>query len=233
MILSAGQPSYMPWLGTFAKIAQCDLWCSFDAVQMTRRDWVTRNVIKTANGPLMLSVPVHGGMDKRICDVEIVTGNHWVRKHTRSIELAYRKAPHFEQHYAGVGAVLDMYADGGLLAELNTDLLRYFMRALGIQVPIVKASDYRFRGEKSALVLDMCKQLEATEYIFGGEGENYADRAAFAAADVECRFQSYIHPRYRQLHGEFVPRMSVLDLLMNEGSTGLEVLTGSHRRIAA
>lgn len=216
----------MPWLGTFAKIAQADVWCSFDAVQMTRRDWVTRNFIKTANGPLMLSVPAHGGMDKRICEVEIMPGN-WTRKHMRSIELAYRKAPFFEQHFAGVGAIIDLYAEGGLVAELNTDLLRYFLRALSIQIPIVNASDHDFQGEKSALVLDMCRQLKATSYIFGGEGESYADKDAFAAAGVECRFQRYEHPVYQQLHGEFVPRMSILDLLMNEGPRSLEILTGA------
>ncbi len=232
MILTAGQPSFLPWLGTFAKIAQADLWCSFDAVQMTRRDWVTRNYIKTASGPLMLSVPVHGGMDKRICEVEIAASN-WTRKHMRSIELAYRKAPFFEQHFAGVGAILDLYSDGGLIAELNTDLLRYFLRALSIQVPIVNASDYDFRGDKSALVLDMCRQLKATAYIFGGEGENYADKDAFLAAGVEARFQKYVHPEYAQLHGAFQPRMCVLDLLMMAGTASLEILTGRQLERAA
>lgn len=223
MILSAGQPGYLPWLGAFAKMAQCGLWCVFDAVQMTRHDWVTRNHIKTQHGPLMLSVPVHGGMDKRICDVEIVASN-WARKHMRSIELAYRKAPFFEQHYAGVGAILDLYADGGLLVELNIDLLRYFMRALGIQVPLVRASDYRFAGAKSSLVLDMCKRLGASEYIFGGEGESYADQEAFRNAGVAIRFHVYDHPRYSQLHGEFIPRLSILDLLMLEGQHSLAIV---------
>ena len=226
MILTAHQCGYLPWLGFFDKLSKCDLFCVFDGVQMTRRDWVTRNFIKTSNGPLMLSVPVHGGMDKRICDVEIVP-NNWVRKHMRSIELAYRKAPHFEQHYAGVGAILDLYSEGGMLVDLNMDLMRYFMRALGIQKPIVRASDYQFSGEKSALVLDMCVQLRATEYIFGGEGENYADQAAFQAAGVRCRFQRYEHPTYQQLHGSFEPLMSTLDLLMNCGPESLGILIGT------
>lgn len=234
MILTAHQLGYMPWLGFFAKLAQADLFCSFDAVQYTKRDWLTRNYIKTANGPLMLSVPVSSKdhFSKRICDVEIIAGN-WARKHMRSIELSYRKAPYFEQHYAGVGAILDLYADGGLLAEMNMDLLRYFMRALGIQVPIVRASDYQFCGEKSSLVLDMCKQLGATTYIFGGEGESYADQEAFREAGVALRFQRYACIPYSQLHGAFEPRMSVIDLLMNRGPRGTAYVTATDDTVPA
>lgn len=234
MILTAHQPTYLPWLGLFEKIARAEKFCIFDAVQAERRGWTTRNFIKTANGPLLLSVPVSSKdhLYRRICDVELMVGN-WTRKHMRSIELAYRKAPYFEQHFAGVGAILDLYADGGLLADLNTDLLRYFLRALGIQIPLVKASDFEFQGDKSALVLDMCKVLGATSYIFGGEGENYADAESFARAGVECQFQHYEHPVYPQLHGAFEPRMSVLDLLMNCGPSSLGILTGVEERLAA
>lgn len=224
MIVTAHQVGYLPWLGFFDKVARADLFCVFDAVQYERRGWNNRNYIKTANGPLMLSVPVASKdhFDKLLKDVEIVQGN-WIRKHMRSIELAYRKAPFFEQHFAGVGAILDLYAEGGLLIDLNMDLMRYFLRALGMQRQVVRASDYTFQGEKSALVLDMCKQLGATTYIFGGEGENYADTAAFAEAGVLVQFQRYDHPVYPQLHGSFEANMSILDAVMNMGPKAAEL----------
>lgn len=231
MILTAGQVGYLPWLGFFDKVACADLLCSFDAVQFEKHGWNNRNYIKTAAGPLLLTVPcsTKDHFQKRLCDIEIVPGN-WTRKHMRSIELSYRQAAHFEQHYAGMGAILDLYGDGGLLSQLNEDLLRYFLRALGIQVPLVRASDYEFKGEKSVLVLDMCIQLKASEYIFGGEGESYADKAAFHEAGIQPTFQKYVHPTYTQLHGPFEPRMSILDLLMNHGPDSLWILTNGHLR---
>lgn len=234
MILTAHQVGYLPWLGFFDKVARADLFCSFDDVQMTKKDWVTRNYIKTANGPLLLSVPVASKdhLEKKIKDVEIMPGN-WIRKHMRSIEFAYKKAPFFEQHFAGVGAILDLYSEGGLLAEMNMDLMRYFLRALGMQKPLVNASDYQFEGEKSALVLDMCRQLKADAYIFGGEGEAYADQEAFRNAGVEPIFQRYEHPVYEQLHGAFEPRMCVLDLLMNVGPKSADLFHGKQTALAA
>ncbi len=225
MILTAHQVGYLPWLGFFAKIDQADLFCSFDAVQYEKKGWINRNYIKTANGPLLLTVPVFskGHFDTLVKDVEIEQGN-WIRKHMRSIELAYRAAPHFEQHFAGVGAILDLYSEGGLLNDMNLDLLRYFLRTLGIQRQLVNASDYDFKGEKSGLVLDMCLKLKATTYIFGGQGKDYADTAAFSAAGVLCQFQEYQHPTYPQLHGPFVPNMSILDLVMNCGPQSRDYL---------
>ena len=37
---------------------------------------------------------------------------------------------------------------------------------LGINTPIVIASEYDFQGTKSDLVLDMCKKLKAKRYIY-------------------------------------------------------------------
>lgn len=52
------QSSYVPWRGTFAMIARCDAFVFLDAVQFTRRDWRSRNRIKTPKGPQWLTIPV-------------------------------------------------------------------------------------------------------------------------------------------------------------------------------
>jgi hypothetical protein len=98
------------------------------------------------------------------------------------------------------------------------------MRCLAIETPIVKASDYSFQGAKSDLVLNMCRQLNADVYVFGAQGRDYADVAKFRARGVVPYFQDYRHPVYRQLYGEFLPYMSVIDLLFNEGPRSREIL---------
>jgi len=119
----------------------------------------------------------------------------------------------------------------GTLGNLNLEMLRFFLRCLDIQTPIVKASDYEFTGTKSDLVLDMCVKLGAELYIFGAQGRNYADSDKFRSCGVEPCFQQYNHPNYRQLYGDFLPYMSVIDLLFNEGpaSRGI-ILAGNVTR---
>jgi len=224
----------LPWLGLFAKIAAADAFCSFDAVQLERKSFTARNYIKTHEGTQLLTVPTlsTGSLDLRICDVEIASGA-WARKHIRAIELAYRKAPYFEPHFSEISAIIEQFAQGGMLADLNLDLMRYLMRAMGLQRRIIRACDYDFRGTKSLLVLDMCRQLGAKRYIFGAMGKDYCDREAFAEAGIAVSFQAYQHPVYPQLHGPFQPRMAVIDLLFNCGPDSLEILTKEDTRVPA
>ncbi len=224
MILTAHQPTYLPWLGLLAKIAQADQFVIFDAVQYETRGWTNRNQIKTNAGPLMLSVPVESSnhLEKRICDIKIVPGN-WARKHWRSIELAYAKAPFFGK-YAGELEFLLVGRPWTTLAGLNIAILQWLLKCFEIEVPMTRASEQDFRGSKSDLVLDMCRKMGATTYIFGSQGRGYADVEAFRAAGIEVRFQDFRHPVYPQLHGEFAPNMAAIDLLLNHGHNSRDIL---------
>jgi len=224
VILTAHQPVYLPWLGLFHKIALADLFCYFDIAQYQTKDYNNRNKIKTHNGETWLSVPVESKnhFDKSVGDIRIVQ-NGWQRKHFKSIQLSYQKASYYRDYIDGLEAVLvgQLFET---LSALNLQILRFLMSCLALKTPIVKASDYAFQGTKSDLVLDMCLQLRADTYIFGAQGRDYADVDKFRASGVEPRFQDYRHPVYRQLHGEFLPYMSVIDLLFNEGPRGKEIL---------
>lgn len=224
MILTAHQPVYLPWLGLFHKIALSDHFCIFDIVQYQTKDFNNRNKIKTNTGSLWLSVPVESKnhFEKKIKDVRIVN-NGWNRKHFKSIDLAYRQAP-FYSDYIGALEVILMGKTYTYLADLNFSTLEFGLKSLGISVPIVTASSFDFEGSKSNLVLDMCRKLGASDYIFGAQGENYADIDSFLSCNVKPHFQEYIHPVYTQLHGEFEPYMSLIDLLFNVGKKSFDVL---------
>jgi hypothetical protein len=224
VILTAHQPVYLPWLGLFHKIAMADLFCYFDIVQYQTKDYNNRNKIKTHSGEIWLSVPVESKQhfEKSVGEIRIVQ-NGWQRKHFKSIQLTYQKAAYFREYNPGLEALL-IGQSFETLSALNFAILRFLMDCLAIDTPIVKASDYSFRGSKSDVVLDMCLQLKAQVYIFGAQGRDYADVQKFRAAGVEPLFQDYRHPVYRQLHGEFLPYMSVIDLLFNEGPRSREIL---------
>lgn len=224
MILTAHQPVYLPWLGLFHKIALADRFISFDQVQYLPKDWNNRNKIKTAQGPVWLTVPVltKGHREKTISEIEINNAVPWGRKHWKSILLNYGKAPHFKRY---ADFFEDLYAQRWEnLTALNDHMLRWFLGTLGIAVPVQSAGDFQFQGAKNDLVLDMCRQLESNVYIFGALGKDYADLDTFREAGIEVVFQEYKHPEYPQLHGAFEPYMCVLDLLFNCGEDSLEIL---------
>jgi hypothetical protein len=231
LILTAHQPVYLPWLGLFHKIALAETFVSFDAVQYLPKDWNNRNKIKTSAGPKWLTVPVlrKGYLDKPFHAIEINNAEPWRRKHWRALATSYAKAPHFDDHAAFFEEV---YArDWQYLTELDEHLLRWFLEVLGIETRFLKASEQSFQGAKSELVLDMCRQLGADAYVFGALGRDYADVDAFEAAGVRVAFQDYRHPTYPQLHGDFVPYLSIVDLLFNCGPRSREILMSGQDRL--
>ena len=223
MILTAHQPVYLPWLGLFDKIRQADTFVSFNQVQYEPRGYQNRNQILTKDGPILLTVPVlkKGHRDKVMTDIRINNTLPWQRKHWKSITQAYQKARYWKE----ISPILEWFyqQEWETLVELNEQLLEVFLSILRIDTDILYANDYDFQGTKSNLVLDMCRKLGADTYIFGGEGEDYAGDFG----DIQVVFQDYVHPVYPQLHKGFTPNLSVVDLLMNHGPEGLNILTWS------
>lgn len=230
MILTAHQPVYLPWLGLFHKIALADAFVSFNQVQYLPKDWNNRNKIKTPQGAIWLTVPVltTGHRDKTIHDIEVNNQVPWQRKHWKSIYLNYKEAPYFGTY---APYLEDIYKrEWKKLTDLNEYMLNGFLNFLGIRTQFLDAANFQFHGKKNDLVLDMCKQLKADTYIFGALGKDYADVAAFTREEIRVVFQDYHHPVYRQLHGDFIPYLSIIDLLFNCGSGSLEVLMGENLR---
>ena len=222
MILTAHQPVYLPWLGLFHKIYLADVFCYFDIVQYQKKDFNNRNQIKTQNGATWLSVPVESKnhLKKNVGDIKIIPGN-WIKKHLKSIELAYKKSE-FYKNYKEEFENIYKEEEIKTLSQLNLKILKFLLRKLKVEKKIIIASEYNFKGAKSDLVLDMCVSLKATKYIFGSQGINYVDQNKFKNNNVEIFFQDFKHPKYKQLNGNFLPYMSVIDLLFNEGEKSLE-----------
>lgn len=198
-------------------MALSDAFCYFDDVQYLKKDWNNRNRIKTSNGAIWLTVPVltKGYREKAIREIEINNAINWREKHWKAIYLSYAKAPFFSEYS---DFFEDVYKkDWIYLTDLNEYMLKYFLQLLQIDIKYYKASELDFRGEKSALVQDMCKKLKASLYIFGSLGRDYADVDSFNKEGIEVYFQDYHHPNYPQLWGDFISHLSVIDLIFNVG----------------
>jgi len=72
-------------------------------------------------------------------------------------------------------------------------------------------------GGGSARVLEVIKSVGGTRYITGHGARHYLDHEAFEAAGVEVRYMQYSCKAYPQLHGDFTPFVSALDLVANLG----------------
>jgi len=222
------QPSYLPWLGYFEQIHHADVFVLYDDVQFEKGSWRNRNRIKTPNGPLWLTVPVltKGRDFPPINEVLLNNAEPWARKHQRSLEQYYSKAPFFRDYAPALFEVLTQPWTG--LADLNIALIRHLCGALGIATPLLLASELGVSGSGAQRLMDILDKLGGGAVFYeGSAGRNYIDETQFAARGQQVRYQDYEHPVYAQLHGDFIPYLSVVDLLFNHGPDSLHILTRS------
>jgi len=225
MIVSVHQPHYLPWLGYFDKIDRSDVFVVLDNVQYKKREYQNRNRIRTAAGVRWLTVPVvtKGRYYQKTGEVEVDNEEDWRGTHLRTLELSYRRAPHFGPVFDGYAAALGA-KEWTKLCELNVATTRFFMERLGIATPVRFESELGAPGEKTERIINICRALGADVYLSGAGGAAYLDGAAFEAAGIELRYQQFRHPRYPQVHGGFEPYMAAIDLLFNAGDESMEII---------
>jgi hypothetical protein len=219
------QSGYLPWLGFFSQLYRSDIFVLYDDVQYTRRDWRNRNKVLSGQGPIWLTVPVHqkGLFHQPINETQISNETDWRAKHLASIKRNYSKTPYFEKYYQMLNQVLSCEWEG--LSDLNLSLIEMIAEDMGLKNKIVRSSELGVEGCKSTRLLNICKHFGATHYLTGDMAQRYLDADLFEREQVEIVYHLYKHPVYRQTGDEFVPFMSVIDLLFNEGPKSLEILT--------
>jgi hypothetical protein len=212
------QSNYIPWKGYFDLIAQVDEFVLYDDVQYTRRDWRNRNRIKTAHGPLWLTIPVRvrGRYHQRIRDVEVEDPG-WAEKHWRSIVHHYASASAAADHRDALQQLYET-APNGCLSEINEHFLTGICALLGIRTRFRRSSDFELADGRNERLAGICRQLGARTYVSGPAARDYLDEAVFRDHGIAVRWVDYSgYPEYRQLHPPFDHHVSIVDLLMNEG----------------
>jgi len=227
MIIGIHQPNFLPWLGYFYKIAQCDVFVLLDNVQYTKNSFINRNRIKTPRGADWLTVPViiKGRFGQLIRDVEVNGTVDWRKKHLGTLDANYRRASYFEPIFQGLKSIY-FVGDWNNLCELNIKLLQWVLSMLGLKKNLVRASDLNVEGESTQLLISIVKELGGNEYISGFGGANYQDVELFQKAGITLTYYDFKHPVYPQLWTDFIPNLSIIDLLFNCGSESLKTIVG-------
>ncbi len=226
------QPTYLPWLGYFEMIASTDIYVVFDHVQFVRKSWQQRNRIKTANGIIWLTVPVKKmPQNTKICDAKIsYNQGNFLRKHWKTIELSYKKAKYFNEYMPIFEEIYSQEYE--FLRDLNVRIIQSILDILGIKTKIVLSSqlDLNYeKMEKTEEVINLCKTVGIT-HLYDAEGAaEFIDTSLFYKEGISITFQHFEHPVYKQLWGDFIPYMSVIDLLFSEGDKGLDIIRNQRR----
>lgn len=221
------QSSYIPWRGYFGLVAACETFVLLDSVQFTRRDWRSRNRIRTPNGEVWLTIPlVQRGNYRAAIDEMIVADPTWARQHWARIEKSYQEAPGSADAGPVLRAAVESVADLEHLSSINIAFLRVICAALAIDTILARDTDLLPRADLIGMdatdrLVALCRACGAASYLSGPAAQSYIDEGRFRAAGIQVEWADYsgLQP-YPQVHGGFEPQVSIVDTLLNLGREG-------------
>jgi hypothetical protein len=225
------QPNYFPWIGYFHKLAAADTFVLLDNVEFQRGNAssvTNRTIIKTSQGIQKMTVPVlRSGSSHLVQDIHIDQRQAWKRKHLGALTAAYGRAPAFDEIFPVVAATIE--AAGESLAALNRESIGLVCRLLDLDRPILVASSLGLTAtEKNERLVEICAKVGATIYLSGRGARSYNDEDLFRSHGISLEYSHFTSTAYAQLHGDFVPNLSILDALFSCGA-GARRLLGKRR----
>jgi hypothetical protein len=213
------QSNYIPWKGYFDSIAAVDIFVVYDDMQYTKRDWRNRNLIKTPQGLKWLSIPVEvsGKYFQKIRDTKIAD-KKWPGSHWDIIKQNYKLAPCFKEMS---GWIEEMYrtCEYDNLTDVNLHFINHINAFLDIKTEIRFSSEFNLAEEKTERLVNICKDIGATDYYSGPAAKAYMNENMFSQNNVAVHYWDYSnYPEYTQLYPPFEHGLSVLDLILNTGN---------------
>jgi len=218
MILAGHQPNYLPYVGFFNKAMNCDIFELTDHVQYTKKEWQNRNKIRTTKGWMWLTVPVLNKYkhEQKINEVRIDNDKKWSDKHWKSLQLNYKKSPFFHEYRDFFDNIYSKKWER--LVDLNITIIRYLFEQLDIRAKIIRSSELNIEENKTGMIIEMCKKLNADTYLSGMGGVAYLQESKFKEKDIRLIYQNFKHPIYDQRFTPFISNLSTIDLMFNYGS---------------
>jgi len=232
MIITIHQPEFLPYMGFFDRLASADIFIALDNVGYEKNGFVNRNRIKTRAGLEYITVPVLGRSPKKKID-EILIDNtqEWQRSLLGKIKASYASSPFFRDYFPFFEDAF--YKKWGKISDLDIYLIENLGELLGMNLKIERASLNKVAGKKTERLVNICKEFKAKTYLSGPGGKDYMDLDLFKNAGIEVVFQDFSQAEYNQQFSEkgFLPNMSIIDLMFNEGKNSLAIIKSGNKKL--
>ncbi|MCB1024851.1 MAG: WbqC family protein [Acidobacteria bacterium] len=218
------QPNFFPWLGYFYKIHRSDKFVFLDDVQIelaSQQAYVNRTKINSPAGEAWITCPVSRKLSptKIIKDIVFEPNNNWRKKIKKSLFFNYKKSAFFDETFPLAESLIENETEN--LADFNIGIIESVCKHIGITAEFFRASDLKTSSdERNQRLIEICTELGSSEYLSGKGGLKYHDPDLFQKSGIQIVDLGFQQKVYEQVHGDFQPGLSVLDVLFNCGKNG-------------
>ena len=216
MKLGMMQPYFYPYLGYWQLMNAVDEYIIYDDVNFIKGGWINRNRIKINGSDAILGLPLKkASQNKLINELELAMTDTDKEKLIMKVKAAYGKAPYADE-------VLELFKDTIYCGRTNlAEFLAYSNRKIaeymGIKTPIFSATEMKLDHTDKGWqrIIDICHDRGISTYINSIGGKELYDKNTFMEAGIELQFlrmdSDIVYPQGK---GDFIPSLSILDVLM-------------------
>lgn len=211
------QPYFMPYIGYWQRINAVDVHVIYDDVNYIKNGWMNHNRILYQGEIKYFTIPLKGASpNKRINEVKVDTSPRIQGKMLKTLEYAYKKAAHFTEGMSVLEPIITSSDDN--LATYLESQLRSLSTYMGIETNLIMSSsiekDNSLKGKDK--VIEICKKQDAQIYVNASTGEHLYNKDNFRDEGIELIFmKDACTVQYEQLSKEFIPALSIIDVIMN------------------
>jgi hypothetical protein len=212
MTVGIMQPYLFPYIGYFQLISAVDKYIIYDDVNYIKGGWINRNNILVNNQKHLFTITLDQASPYKLIN-EILIKDDFL-KLEKTIKFNYGKAPFFHQTFALIQDILSNKDRN--LGRFASDCIIAISGFLGIKTEFSVSSSLNKNNNLKNFekVLHICDLMGAVKYINAIGGENLYDKEEFAKHNVELKFLKSKPLFYKQFNNEFVPWLSIIDVMM-------------------
>lgn len=192
-------PTYFPSIEQMAYMAQADkvVWEFQDNYQ--KQTYRNRTYIAHSNGELLLNMPIkhQRGQRQKTKDVLAVDDFPWQSQHFKSLQIAYRTSPFFEYYEDDLEHLFIKPVLN--IIDHNIHIINTLNEFIGLDIKTDKTTTYKTSPE----ILDLRFLVDAKR---------------------KSNFTTEPYVQVLEANHGFLPNLSILDLLFNEGTNTLNYL---------
>lgn len=229
MKLGIMQPYFLPYIGYWQLINAVDEYVICDDVNFIKGGWINRNRMLINNEPKLFNIQMIGASpNKLINQIEMSQDNYWREKLLTRIKHSYSKAPYYKEVYPIIQDII-MCNESNLSKYIEYSIRR-ICKYFNINTKIIISSSINKNNELKPqdAVIHMCKILGATEYYNAIGGQNLYSYKYFQNNGIKLRFLEADKIEYKQYNNDFIPNLSILDVMMFNSVEEINVMLNQY-----
>ncbi|MFW6046621.1 MAG: WbqC family protein [Candidatus Woesearchaeota archaeon] len=213
MRLAIMQPYFFPYIGYFQLIKAVDKLIFYDDVNFIKRGWINRNRIIINNSAKHFTVQLlDASQNKLINEVKFIDNRP---KLLKTIKMAYKKAPFYKKCMPLIQEIMNYETQN--ISDLAVYSVKKVCEYLDLKTQFETSSEKytATRGfEKSKRLKEICKLNKASNYVNPIGGQKIYNKEDFQKEGIKLQFIKPNITEYKQFNNEFIPGLSILDIMM-------------------